>query len=421
MKLDFVNFEDCFDPEKLITSSNPLKDKKFSDNGIFSEKIFGNNQDTENLSCFGWISFGNYKIINPILMERLNKIFGGKEINRIISYEKNIDKDGFIIESDNKLDNIGLIDFEKNFLEILEKFGKNKNKNYKEYNTIKRLYNEGKLFIKYLPVFSSKLRPGMMIENTFVFDDINKNYNFLIEHSNRLEEIEGDINDESVKALVLPTLYQIQYYANAIIDGIINDFLRGKKGYFRKIILGTRINFSSRCVIIPAPDGEIENVKLPYLAFLELYKFPLINLISKAEDITFNQANKFFEQSLIEFNEKMYRYINELITKTKNGIKIILNRPPTINIGSMLLLNVNEVKKDYNDLTLSLSNNILSCLAADFDGDTLSITMLFSNDMKEGFKNLSPENLIISNNDGKFNRDFTVQKEQRLSVYILNN
>lgn len=53
--------------------------------------------------------------------------------------------------------------------------------------------------------------------------------------------------------------------------------------------------------------------------------------------------------------------------------------------------------------------------------DTLSVTMLFSNDMKEGFKNLSPENLIISNNDGKFNRDFTVQKEQRLSVYILNN
>lgn len=369
MQLSFVNFKDCFDPEKVIKSSNPLKDKKFDDDGIFSERIFGSNQDNSDLSLFGWIDFGDYEIINPILIERLNKIFGKSKLLKLINYEKSIDKDGFLIEG-NSEENLGLIEFKRNFPELLEKYG---NKDKPEYNTIKKLYKEDKIFIKQLPVFSSKLRPGMMIENTLVFDDINKNYNFLIEYSNRLSEIEGDIEEDSTKLLVLPLLYQMQIYANGIVDSIINDFLKGKKGYFRKIIMGTRVNYSSRCVITPSPDGEMENVKIPYLSFMELYKFPLINLITKAEDISYNQANEFFEKSLVKFNEKMYRYINELIKKTNCQIKIILNRNPTINVGSMLLLNVSEVKKDYDDLTLSLSNNILPSLNADFDGKILQI------------------------------------------------
>lgn len=160
---------------------------------------------------------------------------------------------------------------------------------------------------------------------------------------------------------------------------------------------------------------------MPYKTFLELYKFPLLNIASRAEGITFNEANKLYNESTTKFNPKMYRYMQELLNKSKGGVNIILNRNPTINIGSMMLLKIGEVKSDINDLTLSISNNILSSLNADFDGDVLNIIALFTFKQKQDFANLTPQNLIISNNNGKFNRDFTLAKDQRLGVYILNN
>jgi len=67
---------------------------------------------------------------------------------------------------------------------------------------------------------------------------------------------------------------------------------------------------------------------MPYKTFLELYKFPLLNIISRAEGITFNEANKLYQESTTDFNPKMYRYMEELLNKSKGGVNIILNRNP---------------------------------------------------------------------------------------------
>ena len=94
---------------------------------------------------------------------------------------------------------------------------------------------------------------------------------------------------------------------------------------------------------------------------------------------------------------------------------------PSINIGSIMNLRIRNVKKDINNLTLSLPNSILVPFAADYDGDVLNIIALFTQEQSDNFKEFIPQNLLISANNGKFNGEFSLQKDQKLAVYLLNN
>lgn len=237
MHLEFLNFEDIFDPEKVITSANPLKDKKFDDNGVYSERIFGSNQDASNIDVLGWIDFGGYYIISPIGFERLKKVIGNAKLQKMLQYNKKTDKDGHITEDEKEFEDqsIGIIEFKERFMELLKTYG---NKDRKEYKTVLEMYNKGVLFIQYFPMFSAKLRPAMVSDNVLFFDDINKNYNLLVGYANQIKDIVGDDSEDDVKLLKLPLLYQMQIYAYEIANDIINNFLKGKKGVFRKITMG---------------------------------------------------------------------------------------------------------------------------------------------------------------------------------------
>lgn len=74
----------------------------------------------------------------------------------------------------------------------------------------------------------------------------------------------------------------------------------------------------------------------------------------------------------------------------------------TINYGSIICCRVKSVKTDYDDLTLSLSAQVLSSLNADFDGDTLNIISIKSNEFKKKLMAIfNPRNtMFISKNDG---------------------
>ena len=141
----------------------------------------------------------------------------------------------------------------------------------------------------------------------------------------------------------------------------------------RKLIASTRVNYSARNVLTPRLKGNIDEVELPYLTFLELYKFLLINMIVRNEGITFNNAEIYVNNCKRKFDKKLYRYMCELIKRSKNGICILLNRNPSIAIGSILMLRVASVKEDFTDLTISVSNNILSNLNADYDGKNIAV------------------------------------------------
>jgi len=93
----------------------------------------------------------------------------------------------------------------------------------------------------------------------------------------------------------------------------------------------------------------------------------------------------------------------------------------SINIGSILVLEVGNVKDNFDDLTLSVPNMILTNLNADYDGDVLNIIALLTDSFKKYFENLMPQNLIISKNNGKFDRGYSLSKDSRAGFQILNN
>ena len=88
----------------------------------------------------------------------------------------------------------------------------------------------------------------------------------------------------------------------------------------------SRVNFSARNVIIPDSSLKIDEVDMNYLTFLELYKFYLVNIISISEGIDLVKAFRYVESCRTRFDEKLYRYMQELLTKTKGHMHIILNR-----------------------------------------------------------------------------------------------
>lgn len=430
MRLKFINFNELFDPEMVISSSNYYDSRKnFDPKGLFSEEYFGKNEDDTPIDRMGWIQLNDIEIISPVFYKRLEKIFKPSILNKIISYNKISDNNGHIFDEPVKgtpieFQNIGIPGFIEHFEEIMELYA---NTEVPEYNTIVDAYNNGILFTSILPVFSSKLRPGILYAGnqeakpSFRYDDINNYYNIIIQYSNKISEALSiiDINSSYGKHMIYPLIGKVQDYANKCINFLIDNFLRGKKGIFRKIVAATRIGFSARNVLTPNPNLPMDSVQLPYLTFLELYRFPLINLMIRNEGITANQANDYLQNAKTHFDKKLYKYMCLLVEK--GNLKILLNRNPSINIGSIICLNIHSVKANIHDLTLSVSNSILAPLNADYDGDVLNIAALLSEEQKYYFKNLAPSKLVINKNNGKFERGFSLAKDARTGYVILNS
>ena len=104
----------------------------------------------------------------------------------------------------------------------------------------------------------------------------------------------------------------------------------------------------------------------------------------------------------------------------EEDIAILLNRNPTISYGSIIYLKVAGIKHDYDDLTMSIHNGILSLLAGDYDGDVLNIISIKDREMKQVYQEVfSPVNLIIDSNDGSFNSALNLERDQVLGLNSL--
>jgi len=454
MRVEFINFNDLYDPERVLTNNNPFnKDKTFSDDGIYSEKFFGKRNTMESisyqcecgaykgkflenyvcekcgkpvkfisdsLSQMCWIDLKDYYIINPVMFKLLKKIFG-KQFSDVIAYNRKLDKDGNILPVENPSNdysNIGLIEFKDKFDEIFEYFYKQSKNKDKE--NVKKIIDKNReiLFINKLPVYSLNLRPCSVVikdKPIFNFDEINVSYNYIIRHSNIINQ------NKNMPLIVLPNLYNIQNKANVIFNKVV-DNLSGKYGFIRTNSMGNRLNFSSRCVITPLPSGYgINEIVLPYLAFTELYMYHIIAILSQLKNISLLEAQRILVNAQAKFDEEVYQIGKDIIRKTVGGCKLLINRNPTISYGSIYCLNLTDIKHDYNDFTMSLHNCILAPLNADYDGDVLNIVPLFDAKLKEEYEIIfSPLNMFISNDNGKFNSDLSLDKDQILGINVFN-
>lgn len=361
LKIKFLDFDKEFSGVNLITDSEAIHDKtrEFNKDGIFSEEIFGKlSSENNNYQCncgetvgrfnlgrkcpncetlvefkdpvkkMGWIDLGEEnEIINPNFYRFIAKIVGKKNLKKILAYEKDVDSDGFIKdedESDIAYSNIGMKEFKENFDEIIEYYAQeNSNrKNIDKYIDLLDIHRE-KVFFSKIPVFTIVLRPALVIDKNLIFDEVNNFYNSIIKKSNLLKE---RTQCEAKDLITLPIIAEIQSEVNKLFNKIIES-IKSKNGFIRKHMLGMRINFSARNVISPLPAGyEIDSLVVPYLTFLELYKFQIINILSKIKNINFIKANNIWEESTTYFNEEIYEIMQEIINKTKDELGVLLNR-----------------------------------------------------------------------------------------------
>jgi len=396
--LKFLNFGEWFNSsngkDNVVTKEKPLNSKTmkstFADDGIFSERIFGSLNDLENYQCscgnltghfykdelcsvcntrverskstlerIGWIDLNDNYLINPIFFQLLSKV--SPEFKKIIQKKDTIDIDGNLkCDKKTNYEGMGIDWFRENIDEVLEYF----EDNIKPHNeSILKLITKNKdlIFISKIPVVSTALRPATMVADSFFFDEMNNYYNFIIKINNILiSKKVAEINKESF-------LYNMQLNLNQIMDKIFES-IKGKDGTIRKNLLGTKVNFSARNLIVPMEKGySMNDVILPYLTFLELYKLQIINLLSKLKGINLIDSKSIVENAKVKFNKEVHNIMDNLVRR--NDIRILLNRNPTISIGSVLEMNVVKVKADINDYALELHNLILALLGADFDGD----------------------------------------------------
>ena len=372
----------------------------------------------------GWLVLENDNVlINPILYQIIARLIGVKKMTTIVKIEQDIDRNGKIVlqepDPKNPFKGIGMREFYRRFDEIIEysyKVSKVKDKDAL-YDFIKK--HRKKVFITKIPIFSLILRPLVMKGNDIILMDINKTYNILVRSVFSLNRTKTKIDSSDLK--ILPLLYQTQSMLNDVHEQII-DLIGRKSGHIRNNLLGCRINFSSRSVIVPLNGYKINECIMPYLSFLELYKYHIQNLLRKMDGVTASEADKIWNRACLKFDKRVYLIMKHILKNTKGGVKVFINRNPTLNYGSIICLNVADIKCDYEDLTLSISNNILDVLGGDYDGDVVNIIMIPDREMTEAFSLIfDPRHMIIDRNDGKFNRKMNLKKDQMIGIYAFNN
>mgnify|MGYP001083378018 CR=1 FL=1 len=376
------------------------------------------------LRITGWIILDNHKIIQPIFYRMIKSIIGEKILLEILEYNKDITNDGQIKNkiSKNPYMGIGIIEFRERFDEIINYY-KSKKKNKAELAD-EVLREKDKVFASCIPVFSSVLRPILFKGDSFLYNPIDKKYTpiySLVSSLNAQNAVNKNNKNKKKRIDEHTMLFSLQIKLMKLWD-LVFSLINQKDGHIKDQLLGGRLNFSARNVIIPDPTLKPDEIKLGYLAFLELYKYEIIAHLVKMNDINENMAYEQWYKATINFNQKIYEVMKYIVDK-KNPC-VIINRNPTINYGSILFMKIVDIKGEYkNDFTMSLPIQVLSVLNADFDGDTLNILSLKTKELKKAYdKAFNPrKNLPISRNDGLFNNDFNLLKDQLIGLYEFNN
>jgi DNA-directed RNA polymerase beta' subunit len=440
-----------FNEKALVTSHEAIdNDSRFTQNGVFSEKIFGSLSNGIDYACDcgkyqgafnlgykceccgskvvfkglqlakeGWIDL-RHTIIHPVFYRYLKKIIGGTTLQEILNYRVKIHVNGTPIEPpmEAPFKGIGMVRFIENMDDVVDFFinrkkdtAKSKKKDWQFF-----LANADIAFIDKFPIINSRLRPGSVINGEFQFDEINNLYNALIRNSNTLESM---TEIEATDANNLPLIYKNQMLANEVFDTIL-ETLSNKEGFIRNSLIGSRLNLSARNVITPLSGKySMDDCVMPYKTAIELMKPLIIRKLCKIKRITVHQALKVWFDATLKYNKLVHTIMRD-IAKNEN-VKVLLNRNPTINVGSILLLNIADVKEDVTDVTFSISNLVLPCLAADYDGDVLNIVLIVSKRFVDMFEPFQPSNLVIDCDSGEFNSSFTPFKDIQVGIQSLLN
>ena len=274
------------------------------------------------------------------------------------------------------------------------------------------------MILEILPVIPPDLRPMVQLTGgRFATSDLNDLYRRVINRNNRLKHL---------MALGAPEIIlrnekrMLQEAVDSLIDASqrgttmpsaplksLSDMLRGKQGRFRQNLLGKRVDYSGRSVIVVGPDLKLSECGLPKEMALEMFKpFVLREVISRSLATNIKSAKRYIEKRPPE----VFDILEEI---TKNH-PVLLNRAPTLHkLG---------IQAFYPVLIEGSAIQLHPCVCAgynaDFDGDQMAVHIPLSQKaQEEAIKLMMPQENLLKPADGS---PITLpNKEMALGVFFL--
>ena len=238
------------------------------------------------------------------------------------------------------------------------------------------------MVMQYIPVIPPELRPLVPLDGgRFASSDLNDLYRRVIIRNNRLKrllEIKAPEvilrNEKRMLQESIDSLFDNSRKSNAVkAEGgralkSLSDVLKGKQGRFRQNLLGKRVDYSGRSVIVVGPELKMHECGLPKDMAAELFKpFIIRKLIERGIVKTVKSARK-----LVDKKEAIIWDILENILK---GHPVMLNRAPTLHRLSIQAFQ----PKLIEGKAIQLHPLVTSAFNADFDGDQMAVHVPLSN------------------------------------------
>ena len=259
------------------------------------------------------------------------------------------------------------------------------------------------MFLTKIPVIPPALRPMVALEGgRHATSDVNDLYRRVINRNNRLKKLldihapevilrnEKRILQEAVDALLDNSIRKSGANAGAMTPAqrrplkSLADYLKGKQGYFRQNLLGKRVDYSGRSVIVVGPDLELDECGLPKHMALELFRpFVIAGLLQRELAFNIRGAGRLIEDGVPE--------VWEILEEAIQGKYVLLNRAPTLHRQGIQAFRPRLIEGD----AIQLHPLVCPAFNADFDGDQMAIHVPLSEEAQWEARNVMSANKNI--------------------------
>src|SRR6187399_1729911 len=232
------------------------------------------------------------------------------------------------------------------------------------------------MILDVIPVIPPDLRPLVPLDGgRFATSDLNDLYRRVINRNNRLQKL---IMHRAPEVILRNEKRMLQEAVDALFDNgrrskairgrgkrplkSLSDMLKGKQGRFRQNLLGKRVDYSGRSVIVVGPELRLHQCGLPKAMALELFKpFIIHKLVEKGIAETVKRAKKIVEKE----SPEVYEILEEII----RDHPVLLNRAPTLHrLGIQAFEPVLVEGK-----AIRIHPLVCAAFNADFDGDQMAV------------------------------------------------
>jgi len=240
------------------------------------------------------------------------------------------------------------------------------------------------MILTVIPVLPPELRPMVALDGgRFATSDLNDLYRRVINRNNRLKKL---LEIKAPDVIVRNEKRMLQEAVDALIDNSsrggnaqqlvsaqrrplrsLADMLKGKQGRFRQNLLGKRVDYSGRSVIVVGPNLDIDTCGLPKKLALELFRpFVIGEMIKRGNAHNIKVANRLIEQG----GEEVWEILEEVIKDRR----VLLNRAPTLH-----RLSIQAFKPVLTEhLAIQIPPLVTTAFNADFDGDQMAVHLPLS-------------------------------------------